>query len=211
MPDVSTLLAFSVPAMLLLVVPGPVSCYIMARGIEQGRPAAVTVLLGVQCGDLLHIIAAACGFGTLYTSSPVLAGMLTYGGAGYLFLLAVQAVRAGGVTEREGGVDGSVVRSLRRVFWQSLLINVLSPQTALFYLAFLPVFITPQRGAVFAQFMMLGICFLLLGLLIEGGYAMNAGWLGDRLRTNPAFGRVQRWVTGSIYAVIGAGAVAGIG
>ena len=211
MPDVSTLLAFSVPAMLLLVVPGPVSCYIMARGLEQGRPAAVTALLGVQCGDLGHIVAAACGFSALYTSSPVLASVLTYAGAGYLFLLAVQAVRANGVTGSEGWAGGPGARSLRRVFWQSLLINVLSPQTALFYLAFLPVFIVPERGAVFAQFMMLGIAFLLLGLLIEGGYALTAGWLGGRLRTNPAFGRVQQWVTGSIYAVIGAGVMVGVG
>ena len=207
MPDVSTLLAFSLPALLLLIVPGPVSCYIMARGIEQGRLAAVTALLGVQCGDLIHIVAAACGFSTLYTSSPVLASVLTYAGAGYLFLLALQAIRATGGNEEWTGASGA--RSMRRVFWQSLLINVLSPQTSLFYLAFLPVFITPERGGVFAQFMMLGIAFLLLGLLIEGGYAVTAGWLGGLMRTNPEVVRMQRWVTGGIYAVIGAGVVLG--
>nr|MBA2558117.1 LysE family transporter [Chloroflexota bacterium] len=90
MPDLTTLLAFSVPALLLLLVPGPVSFYIMARGIEQGRAGAVTALVGVQCGDLIHIVAAACGFSGLYTSSPMLVEALQYAGAGYLLLLALQ-------------------------------------------------------------------------------------------------------------------------
>jgi threonine/homoserine/homoserine lactone efflux protein len=205
-----TLVLFVWPAILLLIVPGPVSIYIMARGIEQGRPAAVAALLGVQCGDLLHIVAAASGISVIYTSSPVLADALHYGGAAYLLILASQALR---VSRKVPGVleeaQRQGFRSLRRIFSQSLLINVLSPQTALFYLAFLPAFVTPDRGSVFAQFLALGLIFLLLGLVIEGMYALAAGSVGRRMCANTVFARINRWLVGAVYATIAAVLVLG--
>jgi threonine/homoserine/homoserine lactone efflux protein len=91
-----------------------------------------------------------------------------------------------------------------RLFWQGFVVNVLNPKTALFFLAFLPNFVEPSRGAVAPQVLVLGLCFIGLGLLSDGTYAFAAGMLGDRLRESPS---VRRWVdrfSGGIYLGLGA-------
>jgi threonine/homoserine/homoserine lactone efflux protein len=95
-------------------------------------------------------------------------------------------------------------RSLSRLYRQGIVVNVLNPKTALFFLAFLPQFVDSTRGAAWAQILLLGLLFAALGFLSDGVWALVAGTLGERLRRSRRFPQVQRYVSGSVFVGLGA-------
>ena len=99
-------------------------------------------------------------------------------------------------------------RNLGRLYRQGIVVNTLNPKTALFFLAFLPQFVDPTRGAVWAQILALGLLFAALGFMSDGTWALVAGTLGERLRRSRRFPSVQRYVSGSVF--VGLGAVAAL-
>ena len=86
---------------------------------------------------------------------------------------------------------------------EGVVVNLLNPKTALFFLAFLPQFVNPARGAVAAQVLLLGGLFVLLSLISDTAYALLAGTFGDYMRGNPTFWRSQRYVTSGIFVALG--------
>ena len=88
-------------------------------------------------------------------------------------------------------------RDLGRLYRQGIVVNTLNPKTALFFLAFLPQFVDPDAGAAWAQILVLGLLFAMLGFLSDSMWALVSGTLGERLRLSPSFPRVQRYVSGS--------------
>ena len=97
-------------------------------------------------------------------------------------------------------------RHLRRAFLDGVVVNVLNPKTALFFLAFLPQFVMTARGDVGAQVLGLGLLFVGLGVITDGLYAVGAGTAAHWLRGNPQFVRSERWVSGSMYIGLGVAA-----
>lgn len=201
--DLATLLLFALAALALIAVPGPNMIYIVTRGISQGRGAAVASVLGVGTGTLAHIGAAAAGLSALLVSSTLAFDVVKYLGAAYLLYLGIRTIRGEGDAriEHARGHD-----PLWRIYRQGVVVNLLNPKTALFFLAFLPQFVDPARGGVAAQILVLGTILLLLGGAMDLLYALIAGALGGWLRRRPAFLRRQRYVTGSVYLLLGAAA-----
>jgi threonine/homoserine/homoserine lactone efflux protein len=200
MPTPSTLLLFFGASLVLLVVPGPSVTFIVARSLEHGRSAGLVSVLGVHAGSIVHVTAAAVGVSALLASSASAFAVVKYLGAAYLVFLGITKLRHAG----KAVVASSERQPRARLFWQGFVVNVLNPKTALFFLAFLPNFVEPSRGAVAPQVLVLGLCFIGLGLLTDGTYAFAAGVLGDRLRESPP---VRRWVdrfSGGIYLGLGA-------
>ena len=181
MPPVSTLLVFATAALALLVVPGPSVLYIVTRSIDQGRRAGVASVLGIHTGSLVHIAAAAAGVSAVLAASATAFTTVKLAGAVYLVFIGVRRL-----IRREHGGDGNggprPRDDLRRVYAQGVVVNVLNPKTALFFLAFLPQFVDPNRGPVAVQIAILGVLFIALGFCSDGTYAMVAGTLGRRLR-----------------------------
>ena len=105
-----------------------------------------------------------------------------------------------------GGLEATPATPLRRAFVDGVVVNVLNPKTALFFLAFLPQFVDASRGAVGAQILALGLLFVLLGLVTDGLYATCAGTAARRLRANPRLASGPRWVSGSLYIGLGVAA-----
>lgn len=204
MPDPSTLALFVVAALALLAVPGPSVLYIFARSLHQGRRAGLVSALGVQTGGLLHVLAATVGLSALVLSSALLFSAVKYLGAAYLVYLGVRTLIA---REEVHTPDLPAPRRLSQVFWQGALVNALNPKTALFFLAFLPQFIQPERGPVALQTLTLGALFLVLATLSDGVYALLAGTVGKRLQGNRVFAQRQRYVTGGVYIALGLGTV----
>ena len=134
---------FVVAALALLVVPGPAVLYIVTRSIHQGRRAGLVSVLGIHLGTLVHIAAATAGLSALLLSSATAFYVVKYAGAAYLIGLGLFTLlsRKG---EAEIALGGE--RRLRRVFAQGVVVNVLNPKTALFFLAFLPQFVDPGHG-----------------------------------------------------------------
>ena len=132
---------FVVAALALLLVPGPAVIYVVARSIHQGRRAGLVSVLGIHVGTLAHIAAATLGLSALVVSSAVAFTAVKIAGAAYLIGLGLWTLFSGRA-ETEVALGGE--RNLRRAFAQGIVVNVLNPKTALFFLAFLPQFVDPN-------------------------------------------------------------------
>ena len=200
MVETSTLLVFLLAAFALLVVPGPSVLYVVARGVAQGRAAGFVSALGVGTGALVHVAAAAAGLSALLVASSVAFSAVKYLGAAYLIYLGLRTLLS---RETDGPPPTIETRGLRRVFAQGAVVEALNPKTALFFLAFLPQFVDPDRGSVAGQTLLLGALFVALGVCTDGAYALAAGTAGGWLRTRLGRSPVQRYVTGTIYLGLG--------
>jgi threonine/homoserine/homoserine lactone efflux protein len=200
MPSLASLLLFAAASIALLVVPGPSVLYIVTRSVSQGRRAGLISVLGVHVGSAVHVTAAALGLSALLASSATAFMIVKYLGAAYLLWLGVQKLR-----HRETGPveEAPPVRN-SRLFSQGIVVNVLNPKTAIFFLAFLPQFVNPSRGPLALQIVVLGACFILLGIMSDGGYALLAGTIAGRIRrTKRARRRLDR-ASGVVYLGLGA-------
>ena len=203
-PDVTNLGLFVVAALVLLLTPGPAVLYIVARSLEQGRRAGLVSMLGVHIGTLVHVLAAAAGVSAVLAASATAFAVVKYVGAGYLVYLGVRRIfDRRPVVASERGAE----RPLRRAFVDGVVINVLNPKTALFFLAFLPQFVDVARGAVGAQILGLGVLFVGLGIITDGAYALTAGTAAQWLRGRPRFLASERWISGGMYIGLGVAAM----
>jgi threonine/homoserine/homoserine lactone efflux protein len=202
MPEVHTLLVFAPVALALLVVPGPAVLYIVTRSIDQGRTAGFVSVAGIHVGSLVHVVAAALGLSAVLASSALAFSVVKLAGAAYLIALGLRKILAKDEGEEVRGEPQE--RSLRRIFGQGVVVNVLNPKTALFFLAFLPQFVDTDRGVVGLQMVALGLTFIALGICSDGTYALVAARAGGWLRSSERFRRGQRYVSGGIYLSLGA-------
>jgi threonine/homoserine/homoserine lactone efflux protein len=200
-PDSSTVILFVIAAIALLITPGPAVLYIVTRSIDQGRKAGLVSVMGVQLGTLFHVSAAALGLSALLVSSALAFSIVKYAGAVYLIYLGVRKIV---VKEEIAERKLETPHKLSAIFYQGIVVNVLNPKTALFFLAFLPQFVDPSRGAVSLQIFFLGMLFVCLGILSDGTYAMLSGSFGKWLKGNLKFLRFQRYFAGGIYIFLGA-------
>ena len=207
MPDPTTYGLFVAAGLLLLIVPGPAVLYVVARSVEGGRLAGLVSVLGVELGTIVHVAFATAGLSAIVASSATAFGVVKWLGVAYLVWLGL-----GRLFSREGGEETPAAERegrLTRIFAQSVLVQVLNPKVALFFLAFLPQFVDPSRGAAWAQVMVLGATLALLGLVTDGLYAILGGTVGGWLRRRSAgFHRGERYVSGSVYLALGAAAAA---
>jgi threonine/homoserine/homoserine lactone efflux protein len=191
---------FAAAALALLLVPGPSVLYIVTRSMHQGRRAGLVSVLGIHLGTLVHITAATVGLSALLVSSATAFTAVKLAGVAYLIGLGVWTLLSR--TEAEEHVLGGE-RRLRRVFAQGVVVNVLNPKTALFFLAFLPQFVDPDRGHASLQIALLGLTFALLGMITDSLWAIGAGTAGIALRKSRRFAGVQRYVSGSVFIGLG--------
>jgi threonine/homoserine/homoserine lactone efflux protein len=207
MPPAGTLLVFAAASVALVAVPGPNVLFVLARGIGGGRRAAVVSVLGVETATLVFVAAAAFGLTAVLASSALAFAVLRYAGAAYLVFLGVRALLD------RSGTDLTVPRPPARdgrTFRQAFAVGISNPKVALFFLAFLPQFVSPSAGPATVQVLVLGTLFLVVATTLDLGWAMLAGLLAGWLRRHPALLRRQRFVSGPVYLGLGAyAAVAG--
>jgi threonine/homoserine/homoserine lactone efflux protein len=203
MPTIPTLALYVVTAAVVLIIPGPAVLYIVSQGIRQGRRAGVTAVLGIHAGTLIQVVAAIAGLSWILVSSATAFMGVKYAGAAYLIYLGVRKLRSGDVAEPAAPAPA---KSGIRLFREGVLVNVLNPKLALFFLAFLPQFVDPSRGAIPLQIAVFGVVFTLLGLCTDGAYALLAGSVGPWLRRSTRFLRGERYVVGGIFIGLGVAA-----
>jgi threonine/homoserine/homoserine lactone efflux protein len=206
MPSPSTLLVYAVTAVIVLLVPGPAVLYIVSQSVRQGRRAGIASVLGIHTGTLVQVVAAVLGASWLLASSAVAFSVVRYLGAAYLVYLGVRKLL--GKDEQVAFEPRGEARTRRpaRLFLQGVLVNVLNPKLALFFLAFLPQFVDRSRGPVPVQVATFGIAFVLLGLCTDGSYAMVAGTVGPWLRNHARLLRGERYVVGGAFVGLGVAA-----
>jgi threonine/homoserine/homoserine lactone efflux protein len=201
MPGIS-LLGFIAAALVLLLTPGPGVMYIVARSIGQGSRGGLVSVLGLSAGALVHVAAAAAGISTILLASATAFGLVKAAGAAYLIYLGIRTLLARGAV---ASTEVCSPRSWRRLFADGVLVSVLNPKIALFFLAFLPQFVDPARGPVARQVLLLGLLYVALALVTDSGYALLAGSLRHRLRDRALQGPLPRYISGSVYLGLGVG------
>ncbi len=200
MPSGSTLLLFAGASLALLAVPGPAVIYVVTRSLDQGRTAGIVSVLGVETGTFAYALAAAAGLTGLIAASRTGFTVVKYAGAAYLIYLGLQ--RLLGSEQPKDHV--SSVRS--RLFLRGLLVQLLNPKIAIFFLAFLPQFVDSSRGPIAAQTLVLGTIFTALAVLSDGAYVVLAGAVGGWMRTGRKARRPLARLSGCVYLGLGVGA-----
>ncbi len=200
MPDIRSLQLFMIAALVLAITPGPAVLYIVTRSITQGRTAGVVSCFGVTLGGLVHVLAAALGVSAALATSVLAFNVVKYAGAAYLVWLGVRAFMKKPEAEK---IEESEPRSLFGIFRDGAVVNILNPKTALFFLAFIPQFVTPARGDIALQCALLGAVFVFIAFCTDVTWALAASGAGSWLRGHPTFVTSQRYVAGSVYLTLG--------
>jgi threonine/homoserine/homoserine lactone efflux protein len=185
---------------LFIAAPGPDVIYIIARGVAQGRGAALVSAWGICVGMLVHTSFAAAGLSALLARSVVAFRVVKYVGAAYLLYLGVRTLfdrRGFGAT-----TQGTPTAGLKKTFLQGVASNVLNPKVALFFLAFLPQFVDPA-GSAASQLLVLGLLFVAVGLGVLCAMAVFAGTIGEFVRKRRGAARVLRWTMGIVLIALG--------
>jgi threonine/homoserine/homoserine lactone efflux protein len=196
----SSLLLFAAGAAVLLIIPGPAVTYVVSRSVAHGRAAGLVSVLGISAGTLCHVAAATLGLSALLVSSAHAFQLVKYAGAVYLVYLGVRTLSR---ADSEWLQPDKADRRMTQIFGEGMLVNVLNPKTAVFFLAFLPQFVDPGRGHTTLQILELGVLFVLMSWCSDSVYALVAGSIADRIRGSARIRRVQRNVCGGTLIALG--------
>jgi threonine/homoserine/homoserine lactone efflux protein len=198
MPATSSLLAFALVSLGIVLTPGPNMIYVISRSLTQGPGAGIVSLGGVALGFLFYMLCAAFGITALLLAVPFAYDALRFAGAAYLLWLAWQAVKPGGRSPFQ--VKKLAVDSPRRLFAMGFVTNLLNPKIAMLYLALLPQFIDPAGASVLGQSLVLGTIQIAISLSVNAAVALAAGSIALFLSTRPGWMLVQRYVMGTVLA-----------
>jgi len=201
----SSLALFCLASAALAVVPGPAVTYIVTHSVDKGRRAGVVSALGVATGGLVHALAATIGLSALIASSAEAFTAVKLIGAAYLIAIGIRRIVSS--DEEDDDVQPDPSRH-RRLYAQGVVVNVLNPKTALFFLAFIPQFVNQDAGNVPLQVALLGSIFVAIALMSDLTYAVLADLLAGRVRRSGRAARVRRYLTGGIFIALGATAAA---
>ncbi|MEP6837540.1 MAG: LysE family translocator [Bradyrhizobium sp.] len=198
MPHITTLLAFALVSLGIVLTPGPNMIYLISRSLTQGPAAGIVSLGGVALGFLFYMLCAAFGITALLFAVPYAYDALRFAGAAYLLWMAWQALRPGGRSPFQ--VKTLQVDGPRKLFAMGFVTNLLNPKIAMLYLALLPQFIDPAVGSVLTQSLVLGTIQTVISVGINAVIALTAGSIATFLGTRPTWLLVQRWLMGTVLA-----------
>jgi threonine/homoserine/homoserine lactone efflux protein len=201
MPDASTLLLFTGASLALLAVPGPAVIYVVTRSLDQGHRAGIVSVLGVETGTFAYALAAAAGLTGLIAASEVGFTVVKYAGAAYLVYLGIRKL-----LERHEHMETAAPSGRTQLFLKGMLVQLLNPKIAIFFLAFLPQFVDSSGGPVALQILILGTLFTLLAVLSDGAYVLLAGAVGGWLRAGRRARGGLAKLSGGVYIGLGVGA-----
>ena len=200
MPDTTSLLAFALIALGMVLTPGPNMIYLISRSICQGRVAGLISLGGVALGFVFYMLCASFGITAIVLAVPYAYDALRFAGALYLLWLAWQAVRPGGRSPFQ--VRALPADSPRKLFAMGFLTNLLNPKIAVMYLSLLPQFIDPANGSVLIQSLALGATQIAISVAVNSVIAIAAGSIAAFLIARPGWMVAQRWLMGSVLAAM---------
>lgn len=195
----SSLAAFALVALGMVLTPGPNMLYLIGRSLTQGRAAGFLSLLGVVAGFVFYMLCAAFGLTALLLAVPLAYEAIQWAGALYLLWLAWNAVRPGARSPLEPRAD-LPHDPPARLFAMGFLTNLLNPKIAVLYLSLLPQFIEPERGHVLGQAVQLGTAQIAVSFSVNMAIVLAAGAVAAWFRARPAWLAAQRWLMATVLA-----------
>jgi threonine/homoserine/homoserine lactone efflux protein len=199
LPTLATLLAFTAASLLLAMTPGPDMTLSISRALSQGRGPALFVVIGTSLGIVVHTMLVAFGISALITASPMAVLILKTGGAAYLLWLAVQAIRYGSnfTVKAAAGPRGTVLANISSGFW----VNLLNPKVIIFFMTFLPQFISAGDPNVTGKLIFLGLFFIVVGIPVNVIVILAADRLASWLQQNPKVLRGIDYTFAGVFSV----------
>lgn len=192
---------FAFASLMLNITPGNDMLYVATRSTSQGIKAGFFSALGIAGGCIVHLLAAVAGLSAIIASSAIAFDIIKFAGAAYLIYLGVKAFIS---RQNKFSITENVeTKSLPGLFWQGVLTNVLNPKVALFFLAFLPQFVHPEKGSAAMQIFLLGLWFNFSGTIVNIIVAMLFGKLGNWFADKQSFIKWQNKLTGLILVGLG--------
>ncbi|MGI9353990.1 MAG: LysE family translocator [Rhizobiaceae bacterium] len=199
LPTLPVLLAFSLAGILLAITPGPDMTLFLSRTLAQGRTEGLAALAGTTVGTMIHTVMAVAGISALLAASPTGFWILKIVGALYLLRLAFQSIVKRSTFELE--ISGKPPRSLKRNFAMGLGVNLLNPKVVIFYMTFLPQFVSADDPNAWRIMLFLGLFFTPLTVPLMAAMIFAADQLATTLTARPGISRVIDWVFGTVFAV----------
>jgi len=200
--------AFALATFVLTATPGPGVLYVVGRSVGGGRRSGLASMLGIETGEAVYIAGAALGITALLATSAIALSVLRYGGAAYLVLLGIRAWRER--AHETGPAAGSGGQDAGGGHWggygRGLVVQLLNPKVAVFFLAYFPQFIKPAQP-VAPQVALLGAIYLAIAVVTDACYVLLASWLADRLARTPRAQRRRARVSALTYFALAAAAV----
>lgn len=197
--DLTLWLTFIPASILLILAPGPDIVFLLTQSLSNGRIAGFATAMGLGLGNLFHTVLAALGVALLIQSTPTAFTVIKFAGAAYLLYLAWQAIKH----RNDAAGDASVVEIPPiKLFLRGLLMNILNPKVALFFLAFLPQFVDPSSGNTSVQMLVLGVVFTLLTLFVFGSIGLFAGALSERFFGGSKAHPVFAWIVAAVFILL---------
>lgn len=182
-----SLVAFTLVAIPIILVPGPSVLFVIGRSLSLGRVGGLISVLGNAAGGFVAAVAVAFGVGVIIAQSVVLFTVVKVAGALYLIYLGVQAIRH----RKQGSMDATATttptppRSTVRLLAQGFIVGVTNPKTIVFFIAVLPQFVNYPAGNIPLQMLILGTVFMIMAVISDGAWALLAGVARDWFGRSP--------------------------
>ena len=201
-PSLSTLLVFSGASLLLALTPGPDMTLSISRALAQGKKSALFVVLGTTLGVVVHTCLVAFGISALITASPVAFTVLKTGGAAYLLWLAIQAIRFGSSlsVKKVDAAKGTPFANISNGFW----VNLLNPKVIIFFMTFLPQFVTAGDPAVTQKLLFFGFLFIIVGMPVNTLVVLASDRLASWLQNNRKVLRGMDYTFAGVFSIFAA-------
>lgn len=199
LPNLPTLLAFTAATLLLAATPGPDMTLSISRALSQGKAAAFFIVIGTSLGCVVHTLLVAFGISALITASPTAFMILKTGGAAYLFWLAVQAIRYGSSlsVKKVEDTGASAMANISTGLW----VNLLNPKVIIFFMTFLPQFVTANDPAVTQKLLFLGFFFIVAAMPVNLLVILTADWLSGWLQRKKSVMRGIDYTFAGVFSI----------
>jgi len=200
--SIELLLSFLSASAILTIMPGPDNIFVLTESLTNGKKTGIAISFGLASGVLVHTLAAATGLSIIIQKSAIAFSVIKYLGAGYLFYLAIMAWKdkklAINLKQDQPIREKSFFQLIRQVFFM----NVLNPKVALFFLAFLPQFVSANGIKIEYQMIILGLIFIGQTIIIFCTIAVLTGKLAE-LINSPRFWKITKWSKVSVLSILG--------
>jgi threonine/homoserine/homoserine lactone efflux protein len=204
MPSPGLLAVFAAATFALTATPGPGVLYVVGRSIGGGRRIGLASMLGIETGEAVYIAAAALGLTAVLATSAIALSVVRYAGAAYLVILGIRAWRR---PEGVASADAGPAAGPWGAYGRGLVVQLLNPKVAVFFVAYFPQFIRPGQP-VAPQVLVLGCVYLAICVAVDAGYVLLASWIADKIAKTERARRRRARVSALIYFALAAAALA---
>ena len=198
-PSLPVLSAFAVASVILAITPGPDMTLFLSRALVQSRAAGMMAMFGATTGVVVHTLLAAFGISALIQASPLGFWLLKLAGAIYLLWLAIQAIRQGTSFVLELGEQKKT--SLFSNWLTGIGINLLNPKIVLFFITFLPQFVSSHDPNAAGKMVFLGFFFIVIAIITCAPMIIAVDKIADRLKRSPRIVRVVDWLFAGVFSI----------